>query len=32
MAASIAIVRTLEQDMGLDVAKHAYLVAGHSLG
>jgi [acyl-carrier-protein] S-malonyltransferase len=32
MAASIAIVRTLQQDMGLDVAKHAYLVAGHSLG
>jgi [acyl-carrier-protein] S-malonyltransferase len=32
MAASIAIVRVLEKDMGLDVAKHAYLVAGHSLG
>jgi [acyl-carrier-protein] S-malonyltransferase len=32
MAASIAIVRVLERDMGLDVAKHAYLVAGHSLG
>ena len=27
-----AIVRVLEKDMGLDVAKHAYLVAGHSLG
>jgi len=32
MAASIAVVRTLEKEMGLDVAKHAYLVAGHSLG
>jgi [acyl-carrier-protein] S-malonyltransferase len=32
MAAGIAIVRVLEKDMGLDVAKHAYLVAGHSLG
>ena len=32
MASSIAIVRVLEKDMGLDVAKHAYLVAGHSLG
>jgi [acyl-carrier-protein] S-malonyltransferase len=32
MAASIAIVRVLEKEMGLDVAKHAYLVAGHSLG
>ena len=32
MAASIAIVRVLERDMSLDVAKHAYLVAGHSLG
>ena len=32
MAAGIAIVRVLEQEMGLDVAKHAYLVAGHSLG
>jgi [acyl-carrier-protein] S-malonyltransferase len=32
MAASIAIVRILEQDMGLDVARHAHLVAGHSLG
>ncbi len=32
MAASIAIVRVLEKDMGLDVVKHAYLVAGHSLG
>src|SRR5213075_3089933 len=32
MAASIAIVRVLESDMGLDVARHATLVAGHSLG
>jgi len=32
MAASIAVVRVLEKEMGLDVAKHAYLVAGHSLG
>ncbi|HEY0267470.1 MAG TPA: ACP S-malonyltransferase [Rhizomicrobium sp.] len=32
MAASIAIVRILEKEMGLDVARHAYLVAGHSLG
>src|SRR3954467_8395459 len=32
MAASIAVVRVLEKDMSLDVAKHAYLVAGHSLG
>lgn len=32
MAASIAVVRVLEEEMGLDVAKHAYLVMGHSLG
>jgi len=32
MALSLAIVRVLEREMGLDVAKHAYLVAGHSLG
>jgi [acyl-carrier-protein] S-malonyltransferase len=32
MAASIAVVRILEKDMGLDVARHARLVAGHSLG
>jgi [acyl-carrier-protein] S-malonyltransferase len=32
MAHSIAILRILEREMGLDVAKHAYLVAGHSLG
>jgi len=28
MALSLAIVQVLEKDMGLDVAKHAYLVAG----
>jgi [acyl-carrier-protein] S-malonyltransferase len=32
MALSLAIVRTLEKEMGLDVARHARLVAGHSLG
>ena len=32
MAASIAIVRVLAKDAGLDLAKHARLVAGHSLG
>jgi [acyl-carrier-protein] S-malonyltransferase len=32
MAASIAALRVLEKEMGLDVAKHAYLVMGHSLG
>ena len=32
MAASIAILRVLQQEAGLDVAKHARLVAGHSLG
>jgi len=32
MAASIAIVSVLEKEMGLNVAKHAFLVAGHSLG
>jgi len=32
MAASIAVVRILEKEMGLDVARHANLVAGHSLG
>src|SRR3954463_5556670 len=31
-AASIAVLRVLEKEMGLDVAKHAYLVMGHSLG
>ena len=32
MALSLAIVRVLEKEMGLDVARHARLVAGHSLG
>jgi len=32
MAASMAIVRTLAKEGGLDIAKHARLVAGHSLG
>jgi [acyl-carrier-protein] S-malonyltransferase len=32
MAASIAVVRVLEKDAGLDLARHARLVAGHSLG
>jgi [acyl-carrier-protein] S-malonyltransferase len=32
MAASLAVVRVLEKDMGLDIARHARLVAGHSLG
>src|SRR5689334_4800699 len=32
MAASIAVVRILEKEMGLDVGRHAKLVAGHSLG
>jgi [acyl-carrier-protein] S-malonyltransferase len=32
MAASLAVVRILEKEMGLDVAKHAKMVAGHSLG
>jgi [acyl-carrier-protein] S-malonyltransferase len=32
MAASIAVLRVLEKEMGLDVAKHAYLAMGHSLG
>ena len=32
MAASIAIVRVLEKEMNLDLAKRAHLVAGHSLG
>jgi [acyl-carrier-protein] S-malonyltransferase len=32
MAHSMAIVRILEKEMGLDVGKHARLVAGHSLG
>jgi [acyl-carrier-protein] S-malonyltransferase len=32
MAASLAVVRVLEREMGLDIARHARLVAGHSLG
>jgi [acyl-carrier-protein] S-malonyltransferase len=32
MAASMAVVRVLEKEGGLDFAKHARLVAGHSLG
>lgn len=32
MAASMAIIRTLQTDAGLDLARHARLVAGHSLG
>jgi [acyl-carrier-protein] S-malonyltransferase len=32
MAASLAIVRVLEREAALDLARHARLVAGHSLG
>jgi [acyl-carrier-protein] S-malonyltransferase len=32
MTASLAVVRVLGKEMGLDVARHARLVAGHSLG
>jgi len=32
MAASMAIIRVLEREAGLDLARHARLVAGHSLG
>ena len=32
MAASLAIIRVLQRDAGLDLARHARLVAGHSLG
>ncbi|MGA7712444.1 MAG: ACP S-malonyltransferase [Rhizomicrobium sp.] len=32
MAASIAIIRVLQREAGLDLARHARLVAGHSLG
>ena len=32
MAASIAVIRVLQSQGGLDLAKHARLVAGHSLG
>jgi len=32
MAASLAVIRVLQKDGGLDIARHARLVAGHSLG
>lgn len=32
MAASLAVLRVLEKEMGLEVGKHAKFVAGHSLG
>jgi [acyl-carrier-protein] S-malonyltransferase len=32
MAASLAIVRVLQKEAGLDLARHARLAAGHSLG
>ncbi|MEI9886628.1 MAG: ACP S-malonyltransferase [Rhizomicrobium sp.] len=32
MALSLAIIRTMQKEAGLDLAKHARLVAGHSLG
>ncbi|HWD27347.1 MAG TPA: ACP S-malonyltransferase [Rhizomicrobium sp.] len=32
MAASLAVFRVLQKDSGLDLARHARLVAGHSLG
>ena len=32
MAASIAIIRVLQREAGLDLVRHARLVAGHSLG
>jgi [acyl-carrier-protein] S-malonyltransferase len=32
MAASMAVIRVLQREGGLDLAKHARLVAGHSLG
>ncbi len=32
MAASIAVIRVLQAQGGLDLARHARLVAGHSLG
>ncbi len=32
MAVSLAVIRVLEQDAGLDIARHARLLAGHSLG
>jgi [acyl-carrier-protein] S-malonyltransferase len=32
MAVSLAVMRTLEAEAGLDLARHAQFVAGHSLG
>src|SRR5476651_1738955 len=32
MAASLAIIRVLQREGGLDLGRHARLVAGHSLG
>jgi [acyl-carrier-protein] S-malonyltransferase len=32
MAASMAVIRVLQQDCNLDLARHARVVAGHSLG
>jgi [acyl-carrier-protein] S-malonyltransferase len=32
MACSLAIIRVLQREMGLDLGRHARLVAGHSLG
>jgi [acyl-carrier-protein] S-malonyltransferase len=32
MAASMAVFRVLEREAGLDIARHARVVAGHSLG
>jgi len=32
MAASIAIIRVLQKEAGLEIGRHARLVAGHSLG
>lgn len=32
MAVSLAVIRTLERGSGFDVARHARVVAGHSLG
>lgn len=32
MAASLAVIRVLQKDGGLDIGRHARLVAGHSLG
>lgn len=32
MAVSLGVIRVLERDAGLDIARHARLLAGHSLG